>query len=227
MDKWITTTDQVKIYYSVCGHGPALIFLHGNLQTGRVFKKQVAYFSKKYTCLTIDTRAHGRSFFDGERLVFSRLAQDVFDVMNQEHLQKADLIGFSDGANIAMVLASEHPDRFSRLVLNAGNLTTKGIYFALRFFFFVTTHLLDWLKISRPTLQLLTQNTGLEMSDLSRITAQTLILIGQFDVVKYAHAYEMSTFIPDSKLIVAPLATHLFFYFQPKRFNKLIDQFLS
>ncbi|WP_252899301.1 alpha/beta fold hydrolase [Lactococcus fujiensis] len=112
MEKWITTTDQTKIYYEIKGQGPALIFLHGNSQTGRVFQKQVAYFSNFYTCITVDTRAHGKSFFEGERLTFQKLADDVIEIINHEKIETAYLLGFSDGANIAMILAAQEPQRF-------------------------------------------------------------------------------------------------------------------
>ena len=227
MEKWITTSDNVKLFYEIQGTGPALVFLHGNSQTGRVFKKQVAYFSHNYRCLTIDTRAHGKSFFHGDQMTFARLAQDVFEILDAEQIDSAYLLGFSDGANIAMVLASTQPQRFKKLILNAGNRTHEGLYALMRLFSFAASKFSDLFHLKNPTLHLLLEDTGLELRDLAHITAKTFVLNGQFDVVKSAHAREIASAIPHAQLIIAPFATHLFFYFQPRRFNRLIQAFLA
>lgn len=227
MEKWILTADQVKIHYQLCGRGPVMIFLHGNSQSMKVFKKQVAYFSKSYTCLTIDTRAHGQSIFLGERMTFRDLSEDVFSILDKENIKKATLLGFSDGANTAMLLAALQPERFTELILNAGNLNFNGLYSVLRFIFSFINQIKNWFKIKSPTLELLTEDTGLDLTDLSQISAKTLVLIGQFDVIKYGHARAIKNAIPHAKLIIAPFASHLFFRTQPHRFNRIVSHFLK
>ena len=226
MEKWIITSDGIKLYYELQGRGPLLLFLHGNSQTGRIFKRQVEYFQAFFTCLTLDTRAHGKSVFVGERLTFERLAQDVVEVLEAEHVDSARVLGFSDGANIAMVLASHRPELVSQLILNAGNLTHLGLYALMRWAAQLLNRLGRFLRLNLPILRLLLMDTGLNLEDLSRIKAPTLVINGQFDVVKSSHAREIAAHIPGAKLVIAPFASHLFFYFQPKRFNRLVKAFL-
>ena len=59
--------------------------------------------------------------------------QDVLEVVQAEELKSINLLGFSDGANIAMLLASKYPTRINRLILNAGNSTYAGLYALVRF----------------------------------------------------------------------------------------------
>jgi pimeloyl-ACP methyl ester carboxylesterase len=227
MEKYFLTSDGVKLHYEVHGSGPLLIFLHGNSQTGRIFKKQVREFQTDFTCLTLDTRAHGKSVFHGERLTFERLALDVAEVMTAENSKTAKILGFSDGANIAMVLASHKPERVDQLILNAGNLTHRGLYSFMRIIPQFLNKIAGFIGLNKPIMRLLLMDTGLNLQDLHKITAKTLVVNGQFDVVKTSHARDIATSIPQARLEIIPLGTHHFFYWQPKKFNQMIRNFLK
>ena len=69
-----------------------------------LFNYQISYFSKEYQVIAVDTRGHGRSTNTQSQLTFPLLAEDLAGIIQQEHLTKINLLGFSDGANIAMVL---------------------------------------------------------------------------------------------------------------------------
>ena len=47
--------------------------------------------------------------------------------MNQRGIEKANILGFSDGGNIAMVFSLAHPERVHKLVLNGANLNASGV----------------------------------------------------------------------------------------------------
>ena len=80
-----------------------LVLLHGN-GNDHTFNYQISYFSKEYQVIAVDTRGHGRSTNTQSQLTFPLLAEDLAGIIQQEHLTKINLLGFSDGANIAMVL---------------------------------------------------------------------------------------------------------------------------
>lgn len=69
MEKYIITSDKVKIYYKVEGEGPALFLLHGNSQNSNIFKRLIKRLKGEYTCISIDTRGHGKVFFAEKNLV--------------------------------------------------------------------------------------------------------------------------------------------------------------
>ncbi|BCA85475.1 hypothetical protein EsVE80_09980 [Enterococcus saigonensis] len=123
---YIFLTDQTKLYYERFGAGKPLIFLHGNNSNGRYFKEQIPFFSAHFDCLILDTRGHGKSDNKANELNFRLLAGDLAEVMEQLQLHKASILGFSDGANLAMVFAHIFPEKVEKLILNSGNYRLNG-----------------------------------------------------------------------------------------------------
>lgn len=101
--KILLTTDKSLIYYEVSGQGFPLFLLHGNGGSGKYFKKQVPEFSRYFKVFTVDSRGHGRSTNNSTTLSFEQMADDLHMIMDQEHITQANIVGFSDGANLAMV----------------------------------------------------------------------------------------------------------------------------
>ena len=62
-----------------------------------LFNYQISYFSKEYQVIAVDTRGHGRSTNTQSQLTFPLLAEDLAGIIQQEHLTKINLLGFSDG----------------------------------------------------------------------------------------------------------------------------------
>ncbi|MEY8458224.1 alpha/beta fold hydrolase [Lactococcus ileimucosae] len=227
MEKYVTTSDGVKIYYKIEGEGPVLLLLHGNSQNSSIFKRLIKRLKTSYRCISIDTRGHGKSLFEGKKLSFGRLMQDALEVMEAEHLQQVNLLGFSDGANIAMLLASCYPQRIHKLILNSGNTTYSGLYSPVRFTIKVLHVLAQLISKNSPAFNLLLDDALPNIQQLQNITAPTLVLNGQFDVVKTAHAREIAKNIPHSQLLIIPWGSHLTFYFRPNNFSRIICDFLE
>ncbi len=227
MEKYVTTSDGVKIYYKIEGEGPVLLLLHGNSQNSSIFKRLIKRLKTSYRCISIDTRGHGKSLFEGKKLSFGRLMQDALEVMEAEHLQQVNLLGFSDGANIAMLLASCYPQRIHKLILNSGNTTYSGLYSPVRFTIKVLHVLAQLISKNSPAFNLLLDDALPNIQQLQNITAPTLVLNGQFDVVKTAHAREIAKNIPHSQLLIIPWGSHLTFYFRPNNFSRIVCDFLE
>ena len=79
------------------GCGRPLILLHGNGNSSRYFKKQVRYFSAKFRVIAVDTRGHGKSPRGGGPFTMERFADDLKIFMEEMGIEKADILGFSDG----------------------------------------------------------------------------------------------------------------------------------
>jgi pimeloyl-ACP methyl ester carboxylesterase len=98
-----------RIWYSVYGDGAPLILLHGGLGHSGNWGHQVpALIEGGYRVVLIDSRGHGRSTRDHQPYSYELMASDVLAVMNLLNLEKAALIGWSDGACTAMVLGATH-----------------------------------------------------------------------------------------------------------------------
>ena len=117
----------IKHYYIEKGQGEPLILLHGNGEDSTYFVNQIDEFSPYYRVLALDTRGHGQTPRGEASFTIRQFADDLLVFLDRMNIQKANILGFSDGANIAMCFASKYPERVLKLVLNGGNLDTQGI----------------------------------------------------------------------------------------------------
>ena len=95
-------------HHTICaGDGPALLLLHGNGEDSTYFEHQIEDLSSNFFVCAIDTRGHGGTPMGEAPFTLSQFADDLFDFMNEHEIEQADLLGFSDGGNIAMIFASD------------------------------------------------------------------------------------------------------------------------
>ncbi len=101
-----------QIWYASFGSGPAVILLHGGLGNSGNWGWQVpALVDCGYRAIVIDSRGHGRSTRDAQPYSYDLMAADVLAVMAALQVQRAGLVGWSDGAVIALLLAEKAPQR--------------------------------------------------------------------------------------------------------------------
>ena len=117
----------IQLHYEEHGSGEPLILLHGNGEDSTYFEHQVAYFQNRFRVIAVDSRGHGKSPRGTAQLTLGQLASDLASFMDGLALDSAHILGFSDGANIAMLFATAHPERVKSLVLNGGNLFPEGL----------------------------------------------------------------------------------------------------
>lgn len=117
----------IELYYQEKGTGEPFIFLHGNGENSSYFGNQINYFQRKYRVIALDTRGHGKSPRGDAPFTIEQFSCDLYDFMNAHQIPSAIILGFSDGANIAMKFAMKHPNMVKALILNGGNLNPKGV----------------------------------------------------------------------------------------------------
>ena len=117
----------ISHHYIEQGNGFPLILLHGNGEDGSYFEHQMKPFSQRFRVIAIDTRGHGQTPRGKAPFTIRQFAEDLFVFMNQHAIDKAHLLGFSDGGNIAMIFALTHPERVGKLILNGANLDASGV----------------------------------------------------------------------------------------------------
>ena len=119
----------VSIHCEISGRedAPVLVLLHGNGENLRIFDAQVHFFSQYYKVVAVDTRGHGQSTRGTSPFDFDTFAADLIAVFDALHIRKANIIGFSDGAIIALHLALIAQERISSMVLLGANFHPKGI----------------------------------------------------------------------------------------------------
>lgn len=95
----------ISLYYQERGQGEPFFLLHGNGEDGTYFASQLSFFSDRYRVIAVDTRGHGKSLRGTAPFTMDQFATDLYELMKRMQISRAIILGFSDGANIAMKFA--------------------------------------------------------------------------------------------------------------------------
>lgn len=106
-----------RIYYEVCGSGPAIVFIHGLGGNHAVWFQQVAHFARNHTVVTISQRGFAPSGGDPNHYNVDLLVHDLEDVLEAAGIEKAVVVGQSMGGWTALNTALVAPERVEALVL--------------------------------------------------------------------------------------------------------------
>lgn len=107
---WITTDDNVRLYYEEAGTGTPLIFVHEFAGDHRNWEPQVRYFSRRYRCIVYSARGYPPSDVPTQSAAYSqeRVWQDIRCVMDSLQLNQAHLVGLSMGAFACLHFGMHH-----------------------------------------------------------------------------------------------------------------------
>ena len=110
---------QRLFYEDSGGAGPALVFSHGLLMDHRMFAPQVAAFRDRWRCIAWDERGHGATAMPGQCAPFSYYdsANDLIALLDHLGVERAVLVGMSQGGYLSLRAALTHPERVRALVL--------------------------------------------------------------------------------------------------------------
>jgi len=107
--------DGVRVFWERYGAGEPTVLLlpTWTLVHSRIWKAQIAYLARHFRVVTFDPRGNGRSDRPSDPRLYaeSEFAADALAVMDATETQRAVIVGFSRGAQRALLLAAEHPDR--------------------------------------------------------------------------------------------------------------------
>ncbi len=117
----------MELYYEEKGKGTPLVLLHGNGENHEYFRHQIDCFSEDFRVIAPDTRGHGLSPRGDGEFSIKRFSEDLLGFLDELRVEKANILGFSDGGNIALRFALDHPERVLKLVLNGANLFPEGV----------------------------------------------------------------------------------------------------
>lgn len=223
----------IEHFYIEKGQGFPLILLHGNGENCDYFRGQMDEFSQHYHVYAVDTRGHGKTPRGNMPFTIQQFADDLLGFMDEHHIEKAHLLGFSDGGNIAMVFAIRYPDRVERLILNGANLSADGVkrttqipieigYKIARKF----SEKSDSAKLNAEMLGLMVNEPNITPDELVGIQAKTLVIAGKKDMIKEEHTRLIATSIPDATLQLIK-GNHFIASKQPKEFNRAVLDFLK
>jgi pimeloyl-ACP methyl ester carboxylesterase len=231
-----------RIWYSAYGAGSPVILLHGGLGHGGNWGYQVpALTDRGYRAIVIDSRGHGRSTRDTRVFRYELMASDALAVMDALHLEKAALVGWSDGATIALIAAAMAPARVSGVFFFGSNMDPSGTKpleatAALNRCF--SRHAKDYARLSATpeqfrhfvdavTLMMRTQ-PNYSAHDLAKISVPVVIVHSEHDeFIRQDHAEYLARTIPNAQLVVLEGVSHFAPLQRPAQFNSAMLSFVG
>lgn len=215
------------LHYTEQGSGEPLVLLHGNGEDSTYFEHQIGYFQDRYRVIAIDTRGHGKSPRGSAPLTLAQFAEDLATFMDRLCIASAHILGFSDGANVAMLFALAHPERVKSLVLNGGNLYPEGLTEQTRreideeYEQALAANDEGQLEL----LRLMTDEPHIDPAQLSGLHMPALVVAGTNDMIEEEHTRLIADSIPDAQLAFVE-GTHFVASENPGAFNCVVDAFL-
>jgi pimeloyl-ACP methyl ester carboxylesterase len=241
-DQGYIERDGARIWYATYGSGTPVILLHGGLgHSGNWGYQLPALLASGYRAVLIDSRGHGRSTRDKQPYSYDRMASDVLAVMDALHLDKASLVGWSDGACTALVLAAKAPARVAGVFFFACNMDPSGV----KPFEATPTlnrcfarHAKDYAQLSATpehfkdfvdaVTRMQQTQPDFSVGDLAQISVPVVIVHSEHDeFIKREHAEYLARSIPNAELVVLNGVSHFAPLQRPEQFNSAVLSFLA
>ena len=219
----------ISLYYEKRGAGEPLVLLHGNGEDGSYFLHQMEAFSREFLVYALDTRGHGRSPRGSAPFTISQFAEDLLAFLDEQGLKRVNLLGFSDGGNIALTFALRHPERVRRLVLNGANLTPRGVKAWVQLPIVLGYQIASRLKSPKARtnaemLGLMVHEPQIPPSELAGLMMPVLVIAGTRDMIREDHTRLMAREIPGARLALIP-GNHFIARRNPAAFNRAVWSF--
>ena len=218
----------IQLSYTERGEGEPLVLLHGNGEDGTYFEHQIAFFQNRYRVIALDSRGHGRSPRGTAPLTLAQFARDLAGFMDGLGIESAHILGFSDGANVALLFALAHPSRVKSLVLNGGNLFPEGLTAQTRRE--IDEEYQDALAANDEKqielLRLMIDEPRIDPECLATLRMPVLVVAGTDDMIEEEHTRLIAESIPGARLALIE-GTHFVAAESPDAFNCVVGDFLA
>ena len=228
--------DGVTLYYETYGAGRPLLLVHGNGFSIGSLAAQIAFFKERHKVIAMDSRDHGRSSDSNEPLTYEKMTDDLAALIDHLALDSVDVVGWSDGGIEALLLGMRHPATVRKIVAMAPNLNPGP-----QAFYKEADELIRAMVASMPdsarrtpegrrelkVTELTLREPNIAPAQLERISAPTLVLAGDHDVIRLEHVVTIVNHLPNGELGIFPNSTHMVPYDDPALFNATVERFLD
>ena len=233
-----------RIWYGVVGQGSPVVMLHGGLGASDHWGAEArALVDDHHQVILIDSRGHGRSTRDPHPLTYVKMAADVLAVMDAAGVKRADVVGWSDGAIIGLILAMQHPERLDAVYAFGANMDLKGFNptgalspalpqadKSLRALYARTSKTPgDYDNFFRWVLTMQATQPTYSAADLARIHGPRIAIVDaeHEEFITRAHTDYLARTIPGARLIILPGVSHFAPLQAPETFSRSMIGFLD
>jgi len=236
-----------RIFYETSGEGEPLLLLHGGFGTVEDFASQTTELAKHFKVVAFERPGHGRTADRDGPFSYATMAEQAAELIEAMRLGASNVLGWSDGAIISLLLAISRPELVKRLVSVSANFNTTSL----------TPQTLDWIRSSTPesfrrdqrmlvkryddvspdgpghfsvvfekTKRMWLKEPDIKREELAKIGAPTLVMAGDRDGITAEHTLELFRSIKGAELCIIPGATHFLLSEKPVATNRTILEFL-
>ncbi|MBY5403386.1 alpha/beta hydrolase [Rhizobium sp. WSM1274] len=229
--------NDIKMYYAEYGEGEPILFIHGGLGNADVWGHQVADFARDHRVIVADSRGHGRSTRSQQPFGYDLMTSDYVALLDYLKIDKVTLVGWSDGGIIGIDMAMKHPEKLTRVIAQAANVTTDGVKADVlnnkTFNDYINVAGEYYRKLS-PTpneydafvtqiSEMWATQPAWTAADLGKISVPVTLAIGDHDeAVKLDHTEMMAKVIPGAKLVILKDASHFAMLQDPMGYDAMI-----
>ena len=236
--------DGARIWFAAIGSGPPVILLHGGDASSDYWGDQVpALLAAGRRVILIDSRGHGRSTRDSRPLGYELMGSDVIAVMDQLGVARTDVVGWSDGAIIGLIMAMKHPDRVGRVFAFGANMDLHGFNpsgalapilgkvepaLAANYARLSETPG-DYAKLSADVLAMQMRDPNYTPAQLAAIKGPAIAIVdgAHEEFILRQHTEYLARTIPGAQLIILPDGSHFAPLQTPDAFNTAMTWFLA
>ena len=227
--------------YEWANNGEPVLLLHGGLSDTDSFADvMVAPLGSDFHLFAYDRAGHGRSADQPGSFHFNFQCSEAIAFISEVVKEPVHLVGYSDGANIALMVAIARPDLVKSIVSIAANFSADGIVELPEFdpagiseenraeYAAMSPDAPETLdaKIEKMH-QIWKVEPNIKITDIAEISVPTLVMAGDDDVVKHSHTIELYEALPLGQLAIVPGTSHGLVKEKPEVVTALIKSFLS
>lgn len=217
----ITLSNKVKLFYKKIGKGDPLLLLHGNGDSYKHLEILGKTLSNDFTVYLIDSRGHGRSSNHNEYFTYEDLANDMDLFIDHLQLEKVNIIGHSDGAITAALLAMKKKTYLRKIILLG--ITLKPEQMKEKWMSWILN---EYNKHGHPLFRLMIEEPQIEFEQLNEISIPTLVVAAEDDVMEL-DTYEVAAEnIPNSELYIVDFEDHMSYVVETDKFADKAKKFL-
>ncbi|MBY5698895.1 alpha/beta fold hydrolase [Rhizobium leguminosarum] len=229
--------NDIKMYYAEYGEGNPILFIHGGLGNAEVWGHQVADFARDHRVIVADSRGHGRSTRGQQPFGYDLITSDYVALLDYLKIDKVTLVGWSDGGIIGIDMAMKNPEKLTRVIAQAANVTTDGVKADVMnnktFNDYINVAGEYYRKLS-PTpneydafvtqiSEMWATQPAWTAADLGKIAVPVTLAIGDHDeAVKLDHTEMIAKEIPGAKLVILKDSSHFAMLQDPTGYDAMI-----
>ena len=225
----------IKLYNEIYGNGEPLLMIHGNGGSISSFSNQIPYFSEKYKVIAVDSRAQGKSIDTQDSLSFEMMADDFNDLLDYLKLDSCNVLGWSDGGIIGLLLAIRHPSKVKKLAITGANLwpdstAINAADYKWGMDFYDTLGKVPQtpeIANTRKLVKLDCFQPHITLGQLGQIKCPSLVIGGDHDIILPQHTMLIAQSIPNAFLWILPNSSHSTLIEYKDRFNEVVGDFFD